>query len=140
MKNIFVVDWCLAIAFILTALSGFMLHYAGHFSTHDVWHNLAVFHIVASLFFVILSILHIKHHLGWYKSLFRKGIKNKSIVTVNVSFIYVVTLITGVALLCVTGANSDIGLWHYRIGILLAIMAIAHFIIRFPILLKSLRK
>lgn len=49
MKRIFIIDWCLALAFLITAYSGLELHIAGHFSTHQVWHNWAVCHILASL-------------------------------------------------------------------------------------------
>ena len=39
----------MALAFLITAYSGLELHIAGHFSTHQVWHNWAVCHILASL-------------------------------------------------------------------------------------------
>ena len=45
MKRIFVIDWILIVVFIMSAISGFGLHVAGHGGTHEVWHNWAVFHV-----------------------------------------------------------------------------------------------
>lgn len=140
MKKIFIIDWLLVIAFILTAFSGFKLHIAGHFHCHDIWHNWAVCHTITSLLFVILAILHIKTHFGWYKSLINKGIGNKSRTTISLSATYLVTLITGIILLSTDGANSDVGLWHYRIGIVLTIISAIHLIMRFTVLQKSLKR
>ena len=140
MKRIFIIDWWLALAFAITAYSGFELHIAGHFSTHEVWHNWAVCHTLASLTFIILGVLHIQSHWGWYKSLISKGLGKKSRITIWLSFIYLIVSITGIVLLSIKGANTDIGLWHYRIGIVLTIICVGHFIKRFPILRKSISK
>lgn len=45
MKRIFVIDWILIVVFIMSAISGFGLHVAGHGGTHEVWHNWAVFRL-----------------------------------------------------------------------------------------------
>lgn len=140
MKKIFVVDWILIFVFALTAFSGFKLHFAGHFLSHNIWHNWAVFHTVSSLIFIIIGVLHIQTHWAWYKSLINKGRGNKSRVTIWFSLIYTITVITGVVLLAISGANTDIGLWHYRIGIILTIISIGHIIKRIPILRKSIKK
>lgn len=63
MKRIFIIDWWLALAFAITAYSGFELHIAGHFSTHEVWHNWAVCHTLASLTFIILE-YYTSNHIG----------------------------------------------------------------------------
>ena len=140
MKKIFVIDWALLIVFAITAISGFELHIAGHFSGHEVWHNWAVCHTLASLAFIILGALHIQTHWGWYKSLISKGFGKKSRITVWLTFIYFVATITGILLLFIAGANTGIGLWHYRIGIILTIISTGHFLKRFPILKKSILK
>ena len=140
MKRIFIIDWWLLLAFAITAYSGFELHIAGHFSTHEVWHNWAVCHTLASLTFIILGVLHIQSHWGWYKSLISKGIGKKSRITILLSLIYLIVSITGIVLLSIKGANTDIGLWHYKIGIVLTIICVGHFIKRFPILRKSISK
>ena len=61
---------------------------------------------------------HIKTHWAWYTSLFRNGLGRKSHVTVIVSILFMLVALTGCVLLGVEGANSGIGLWHYRIGLL----------------------
>lgn len=138
MKKIFVIDWLLAFAFVATTLSGFALHFAGHFSSHEVWHNWAVCHILASTAFIIFGGMHVHTHWGWYKGLISKGLGNRSRITAGLSLFFLAATITGLALLSVDGANSGIGLWHYRVGILLTVIGIAHFAARFPILRKSI--
>ena len=140
MKKIFIVDWLLLLVAGLSAYSGVKLHIAGHFSTHEVWHNWAIFHIITSVLFLIIGIIHIKNHWGWYKSLIAKGRGNKSRVTIYLSSIYIITIITGFVLLNISGANTNVGLWHYRIGIILTIISAGHIIKRIPILRKSLKK
>ena len=101
------------LAFAITAYSGFKLLIAGHFSTHEVWHNWAVFHTLVSLAFVVLGVLHIQTHWGWCKGLITKDIGKKSKVTLCLSSIYLITYLTGIILLGVCGCQSDIGMWHY---------------------------
>ena len=60
MKNTFVINWILIPAFILSAATGIGLHIAGHGEEHQLWHNWAVAHIVASLAFLISGIWHVK--------------------------------------------------------------------------------
>ena len=138
MKKLFVIDWCLVMAFALTAFSGFELHVAGHFSTHEVWHNWAVFHTLSSLAFIITSILHVQTHWGWYKGLITKGLGKKSRVTVVLSLIFLIASVTGIVLLGVQGCCSGIGMWHYKMGILLTLVGVGHLVKRFSILRKSL--
>ena len=140
MKKIFVIDWALLIVFAITAIAGFELHIAGHFSSHEVWHNWAVCHTLASLASIIFGVLHIQTHWGWYKSLVSKGLGKKSKITVGISIVFVIATITGILLLLVAGANTGIGLWHYRIGIILTIISAGHFLKRFPLLKKSILK
>lgn len=53
MKKIFVIDWTLIPVFVLSAFSGIQLHVAGHGTSHEVWHHWAVFHIIASILFLM---------------------------------------------------------------------------------------
>ena len=126
MKKIFVIDWILFFAFILSAFSGIELHIAGHGSEQEIWHNWAVSHVLASLLFLIFAILHIVTHWSWYKGIIRNGIGRKSKVTVILSAVFVLVSITGIALLGIDGANSLMGQWHYRIGIVTIILSVGH--------------
>lgn len=126
MKKIFVIDWILFFAFILSAFSGIELHIAGHGSEHEIWHNWAVSHVLTSLFFSIFAILHIVTHWSWYKGIIRNGIGRKSRVTVILSAVFVSVSITRIALLGIDGANSLMGQWHYRIGIVTIILSVGH--------------
>lgn len=140
MKKIFVIDWALIPSFLLTAFSGIKLHLAGHGVSHGVWHNWAVFHIIVSLAFLVLGICHVKTHWNWHKSILKRGIGNKSRLTVAISLLFILVCITGIVVLGVEGANSGVGLWHYRIGLVITLLAMIHIIKRLTILRKSLAK
>lgn len=140
MEKKFVIDWFLISLFIVSAYTGIELHIAGHGSNHEIWHNWAVFHIVMSLLFFIVGIFHITTHWGWYKGFIYNGIGKKSKITLMLSLLFVFVVITGVILLCIDGANTNIGLWHYKAGILIGVISIGHILKRIPILRKSLRK
>lgn len=140
MKRIFVIDWILIVVFIVSAISGFGLHVAGHGNSHEIWHNWAVFHVVCSVLFLVAIIFHVTTHWGWYKGIIKKGIGRKSKITAVLSVIFLMLFVTGIVLLGVTGANSTLGLWHYKIGIITTVMAVGHIIKRLPVLYKPLKK
>lgn len=139
MKKIFVIDWCMVLAFIATITTGFGMHIAGHGNDHWFWEGWAIVHSLAAASFVVAGVMHIKTHWGWYKAWLKNGLGNKSRVTVILSVIYAVVLISGVALFCIKGANSNLGIFHYKIGILLTAIGIGHIIKRIPVLRKSLK-
>ncbi|MBR5331915.1 MAG: DUF4405 domain-containing protein [Muribaculaceae bacterium] len=139
MKKIFVIDWWVTALFVIMAVSGFGMHISGTRCPHEIWHNWAIVHTLSSIAFLIAGAFHIQTHWAWYKGWFKNGIGNKSRVTAILSIIFVVISITGILLLAVIdGANSGLGLWHYRFGIAMTIIGLGHFIKRFPILKKSL--
>lgn len=140
MKNIFIIDWFLIILFVLSAYTGIELHIARHGSNPEIWHNGAVFHVVMSLLFFIMGIFHITTHWGWYKRLINNGIGKKSKITLTLSVVFVFVVVTGLNLLCIDGANSNVGLWHYKAGILIGVISIGHILKRISILRKSLKK
>lgn len=138
MKRIFVIDWILIVVFIVSAISGFGLHVAGHGSSHEIWHNWAVFHVLGSILFLIAVILHVATHLEWYKGIIKKGIGCKSKVTAILSVIFLLLSVTGLALLGINGANSLLGLWHYKIGVITIVVTLGHVIKRLSVFHKSL--
>lgn len=138
MKKIFVIDWILIVLFVLSAGSGIGLHIAGHGYDHEIWHNWALSHIITSLLFFIATIFHLITHWGWYKGIINNGIGKKSKLTIAVSIIFLLLSSTGIGLLGVTGANSPLGLWHYKIGIIMIATAIGHIVKRWPALRKSI--
>ncbi len=140
MKKIFVVDWLLIPCFMLSAFSGIGLHFAGHGDVHEIWHNWAVLHVVASVLFLVPATYHVVMHRGWYKGLLRNGVGRKSKTTTMLSLIFAIVCVTGFVLLfAVNGANTPIGLWHYKIGIAVSLISITHIVKRFAILQKSLK-
>lgn len=117
--------------FVASAFSGITLHVAGHGTNHEVWHNWAVVHVLLSLLWLISVAHHIKRHGRWYKSIAEKGIGRKSRMTLALSVAFLIVTVTGIVLMaCVNGANSAIGLWHYKIGILLIAFSFIHIVKR----------
>ena len=117
----------LLLAFVASAVSGIGLHIAGHGTSHEVWHYWAVVHILSSLLWLITVALHIRQHGRWYKSIASKGIGKKSPMTLALSAAFLIVTVTGIVLVaCVDGANSAIGLWHYKIGLLLIVFSLIH--------------
>ena len=139
MKKIFVIDWLLLLAGILCAVTGIGMHLAGHNAEHEVWHNWAIAHVLSSLFMLITGILHIQTHWNWYKGLFKGQTKNKSRVTMILSVVFTILVVTGLTLLFVEGANSEIGIWHWVLGLVMTAISAGHIIRRFHILRKSLK-
>lgn len=137
MKTIFAIDWILSGVFLLSVVSGFLFHAAGHDGSHEQWHDMAVFHVLTSLLFLIVAILHLITHRGWYKSVAHKGLDRKSKVAAVLTVIFLVTVVTGFVLLGVDGANTETGLWHYRSGIVLVLISVGHIFKRIPLLRKS---
>lgn len=140
MKQIFVIDWILIFIFILSAYSGIELHIAGHVSNHEVWHNWAVFHALTSFLFIVAAVFHITTHWGWYRGIVKNGIGRKSKITVALSVVFLLASVTGLVLLGVKGVNSNIGQWHYRIGLLVTILSVGHILKRIPLLRKSISR
>ena len=140
-KTLFLTDLLLFITFVPSAATGFILHWAGHQSSHELWHNWAVAHVISTLLLTILVVIHIYGHWGWYKSLFKGNIKNKSRVTIVLSALMLVVTTTGIVVLFRhQGANTGLGLWHYVIGIIVSIIVIGHLIKRFNTMLKGLKR
>ena len=130
-KASFMTKWMLPLAFVVSAVSGIGLHIAGHGSNHEVWHNWAVVHVLSSLLWLISVACHIKRHGRWYKTIATKGIGKKSRITLFLSVVFLIVAVTGVVMIvCVDGANSTIGLWHYKLGLLLIVLSLIHVVRR----------
>lgn len=139
MKKIFVIDWILIFVFVLSAFSGIGLHIAGHGSKHELWHSWAVFHVLTSFLFFMTVVSHIVTHWRWYRGMTRNGIGTKSKITVTLSVLFLLVSVTGIILLGVNGANSNIGQWHYKIGIVITVLSVGHILKRISLLHKSLK-
>ena len=81
-------DLLLLIVFIAVAISGFGVHIMGHKDDHLTWHHWAVTHTLATLLFIIATIVHIYLHKNWYKGLCTKQLGNKSKVTIFITFLF----------------------------------------------------
>ena len=137
-KFIYLTDLILVYVFVLSFYRGVELHIAGHGINHATWHNWAVFHTIVSLLFMALGIIHIRSHWGWYGGLKRKGCKGKGKVVLLLSIVFVLVVVSGlVVLFFVNGANSSIGLLHYKTGIVVGVLGVLHVLERKRMLYKG---
>lgn len=126
-KTSFSIERLLPLAFVASAVTGIGLHIAGHGESFEVWLCWTWAHILSSLIWLISAVLHIKRHWHWYKSIRQKGIGRKSRITLALSATFLIVTFTGIVLIaCVEGANSVVGAWHYRPGLLLIVLSLIH--------------
>lgn len=125
--TVFRMERLLPLAFVASAVTGVGLHLAGHGADHEIWHNWSVAHVVASFLWLLSVALHVKRHKDWYKALVSKGAFNRRRVTFALSVCFLAVAVTGILLVaCVEGANSSLGLWHYKLGIFLLALSLLH--------------
>lgn len=137
-KIIFLTDMALIPVFALTAYTGIELHVAGHGTDHQVCHDMAVFHSIAGFSFLILAAIHVKYHWAWYKALKSKGLKNKSKIVAALSALFIIVAASGILLaFFIDGANTHVGLWHYKAGLFTGVLAFLHIFKRWALLRKG---
>lgn len=123
----FRIERLLPLAFIASAVTGIGLHIAGHGTVHSVWHNWGVAHISASFLWLLSAAVHVKRHRFWYKALASRRITDKLWINIPLSLLFLIVAITGVILIThINGANSALGLFHYKLGILLLLLSLIH--------------
>ncbi len=140
MNKILIIDWCMLVAFIATAITGCVTHIVGHSSSHWLWEICCGIHVLSAICFITAGVMHIKTHWAWYKGWFSTGLGKKSRVTAILSAIYLLALTSGIVLLFINGVNSHFGLLHYKIGIILTLIGLGHIVKRHTILRKSLKR
>lgn len=137
-RFIYLTDLVLVPIFVLSFYSGIKLHIAGEGSSHEVWHNWAVFHTIVSLLFMVLGAVHVKSHWGWYKGLKTKGCKGKRKAVLLLSVVFLAVVVSGLWLLFfIDGADSSLGLLHYITGNIVVILSIFHILKRKQVLYKG---
>lgn len=123
----FLIERLLPIAFIASAITGIGLHIAGKSNSHEMWHNWGAGHIFASFLWLLSVVVHVRRHILWYKTFTSKGFADKRWIIFILSILFLIATITGILLIaCVEGANSHIGLLHYKFGILLLVFSVIH--------------
>ena len=126
-----ITDWLLIPVSIASVITGFGLHVAGKNAPHEVLEQWAAAHVVATVLFLVLGILHVRHHWAWYKSLLGKGLGKKSRVTLLLTITFLFLSVTGVILIvAIDGPNSTTGHLHYLFGLLLTILSLWHIVKR----------
>lgn len=138
MKKLFRIDCVLYPLGLLTVLSGFALHIAGHGNSHRIWEMCAVSHILVAMLFAVFIVRHLLAHPVWLKNFRLNVSRPKGRVTALLALLAVFTTLTGLSLLAVYGVNTGPGLLHYKIGIAFTLFLIWHGVSRFHILRKGI--
>ena len=138
MTSILKIDCGLYPLGLLTILTGFGLHMAGHGSNHHVWEACAVVHALVAISLTILLTHHIRPHRAWFKALRQSRLLRKRLTTALLTLLCLLTVLTGIALLAIWGVNTPIGLLHYKIGIGFTLLALLHSVKRISIMRKVL--
>ena len=59
------------------------------------------------------------------------GCKGKRKAVLLLSIVFLLAVVSGILLVCfVDGANSSLGLWHYRIGVFVSVLGVLHILKR----------
>ena len=137
-RFIYLTDLGLVPVFVLSFYTGIELHVAGQNVSHEVWHYWAVFHTAVSLLFMMVVGIHVRSHWGWYKGLKKAGCRGKKKVVLLLSIVFLLVVVSGLSLLLfIDGANSWMGLLHYKIGIVVGILGVLHLLKRKRIFFKG---
>ena len=137
-RSIFLTNLLLVPVFVLSLYTGIGLHLAGHGTDHETWHQWGVFHVIVSLLFMTLAAIHIKSHWGWYKGVKTKGCKGKRRAVSLLTLLFALAVVSGLSLLFwVDGANSTVGLLHYKTGIAAGVLGALHLLKRKRLLCKG---
>ena len=140
MKPIFRTDLSMAVLTLVSLFTGVKIHYAGHFQSHEVWHNWSAVHTIANIALLVTATIHIKQHWGFYKSLIKK-INLRSKVTMLVTTSFVVVALSGIYLLVfVKGQGSSAGFAHYILGIAFSALGLGHLAKRWEVFKKGVSK
>lgn len=112
-------------------VSGLAVHLAGHGIIGTNAKLLIGIHLFFGAALLVLSIIHIEAHWGWYKSLTR-SFRGHDKAALLLSAAFIVMAVTGIVL---TLQQSDPGtrmsIIHYKAGIVFAVLALWHIIVRF---------
>ena len=137
MKKIFKIDCGLYPLGVFTILSGIGLHTAGHGDNHQIWEIWAVVHSIIADAFSVLLVYHVHTHRTSFKALRRNTIFTKQPMTTLLSIACLVTILSGIALIGLWGANTHIGLLHYKIGIGFTLLMLTHGAKRIRVIKKA---
>lgn len=135
-RIVFSTDLTLAVLWPITLTTGLIMHAAGHGIVQQGGQLWTALHTLFGILFFTASLLHIKAHWRWYKSLVR-GTKCHSKITMGLPVAYLLTIVTAIILILQKGpADIHWGLLHYQVGILFSILGLCHLISRLKFLLN----
>lgn len=132
-KRLFLTDILLIPTFIGIVVTGLGLHVAvhHHYVSNTIWKPL---HLAFACLSVILVIMHIYQHLGWYKGLLNRTAAKRSQITAILSILFIITTLSGFLIYI----NSYWGALHYKLGIILVIISLVHIGKRLGWLIKNI--
>lgn len=135
-KLIRTTDLILVPVFILSLYTGVKLHLESHHGlVTEHFQQWIGAHILVTLLFLILILLHVWSHWGWYRAL-KDGCKGKKKIVLLLSLIFLLVTLTGICLFFFHASQIHLGLLHYRFGIALGILAFLHILKRRKLLFR----
>lgn len=108
--------------------SGLGLHLFEHAAAPEIRHAWKLAHIIFSLLFLALVVLHVYGHWAWYRSLVTAGCKGlRRWMVVLLAVVFLAVAVTGIVK-WLFGAH--IGFYHYVGGLAFGVLALLHIIRR----------
>ena len=132
-KGLFVTDLLLTFSFLTVVYSGITLHLTAHQRFAFGWSANAwtYSHWLSCGVFLFLTFLHVKSHLYWFKNVLKGTAKHKPML---IGFtLLLMSVVSG--LLSITPANH-IGLWHYRVSLIMLPFLMIHIVRRMPLVIN----
>lgn len=135
-RIVYSTDLTLAVIWPITLATGLIMHASGHGIIQQEGQLWTVLHTLFGILFFTTSLLHIKAHRNWYKSLVRNP-KRHNKITMGLSVGYLLTIFTALILILQKGpVDIHWDLLHYQVGILFSILGLCHLISRLKFLLN----
>ena len=134
-KSLVLIDIALIPIFIGVIITGFGLHDVVHHqaSTNLMWKPL---HILFAALSLIVSIVHIHQHWGWYRGIINGTKTKKCRVTTALTVLFILTTLSGLLIYII----PTVGVKHYILGLALMLLAFLHIAKRFKWLIKNCTK
>lgn len=127
----------LIVMFVITLVTGIILHLKKHGVVVEPRNVIKLIHWLAGFTMGVLACLHGKHFWRVLINTLKKRTPT-SINTVVLSFFLIATVVTGLVKLVSPVKIQGLGLWHYWLGIIMSVSVLFHLFRGIPMLVKMI--
>lgn len=131
------VGMTLIVLFVITLVTGIILHLKKHGVVVEPRDVIKLIHWLAGFTMGVLACLHGKHFWRVFINTLKKRAPT-SINTVVLSIFIIATVVTGVVKLASPVKIQGLGLWHYWLGIIMSVSVLFHLFRGVPMLVKMM--